>query len=112
MIMDELEELRRRKMQEYLAMQEAGAQMEQAQRSQALALEVKKLVSQVLANDAIHRLSNIRAVKPDLAYQIDMYLLELYRAGRIKKPLSDTEFKAMLGKMIVKNKPKITRISK
>lgn len=111
-MMDELEEIRRRKMQEYLAIQESQAQIENAQRIEAVAAEIKRLVSRILSAEAMQRLSNIRAIKPDLAYQIDMYLLQLYRAGQIKSIMSDAEFKSMLDKLIQKKESRIIRKSK
>ncbi len=110
--MDELEAIRRRKMQEYMALQEAQAQMEQARQSQAIGIEIKKLISTILTTEAMQRLSNIRASKPELAQQIEVYLIELYRAKHIKIPLGDEEFRKMLDRLIQKPQTKIVRKSK
>ena len=108
-LMDELESLRRKKMQEYSAMQNPHAQREQAQRAEAMAFEIKKAVSGILSKDAIQRLSNIRAIKPEMAQQIEIYLMEMYQAGQIKPPLPDEAFKKMLDKLILKKETKIVR---
>lgn len=108
-LMDELEALRRKKMQEYSAMQNTHAQMEQARQAESMAFEIKKLISQILSKDAMQRLSNIRAIKPEMAHQIELYLLEMYRAGQIKPPLTDADFKKMLDKLILKKETKIIR---
>ncbi len=107
--MDELEALRRKKMQEYSAMQNTHAQMEQAQRVEAMAFEIKKAVSGILSKDALNRLSNIRAIKPEMAQQVEIYLMEMYQARQIKPPLSDTAFKGMLDRLILKKETKIVR---
>lgn len=108
-LMDEIEALRRKKMQEYSAMQNAHARMEQARHADAMALEIKRIVSQILSKEAMQRLSNIRSIKPEMAQQIDIYLLEMYRAGQLKPPLPDEAFKNMLDKLILKKETKIVR---
>ncbi|MCK5332968.1 MAG: hypothetical protein KAJ24_00510, partial [Candidatus Aenigmarchaeota archaeon] len=50
-----------------------------------------------------------RAMRPEMAQQVEIYLMEMYQARQIKPPLSDAAFKGMLDKLILKKETKIVR---
>lgn len=105
--MTELDEIKKKKMEEYMAMQSQDIQnIQQAAQIQA---ELKKAISQILDSKAIERLGNIKLTKPELALQIELYLIQLYQTGQLKAPLKDEEFKDMLDKLIQKRKTNIIR---
>lgn len=108
---DELEELRKRRMQEYTAMQnqQMGAQMAMQQQAAELQSQLKMIMPQILSPEARQRISNIRAAKPDFAMQIELYLVQLFQAGQIRKPLIDDELRAILDKLVQKKETKIIR---
>ena len=56
----------------------------------------KKVINQVLTKGAIERLGRIKVVKPDLATQIEYYLVQLYQSGKINKALTDEQLKIIL----------------
>jgi programmed cell death protein 5 len=59
--------------------------------------EMKKLVmKRILSKDAIERLGRIRVVKPDLATQLELYLIQMYQAGKIREEISDEQLKTIL----------------
>ena len=72
--------------------------------------ELKKVIlKKVLAKEAVERLGRIRLVKPQLALQLELYLVQLYQEGRLKKEISDKELKAILNKLVEKKRFKIIK---
>lgn len=94
---DELEKLKKQKMQEAAGGQDAAAMQEQ-QEEQARK-QLKQIASQILTDEAQSRLGNIRAAKPDMAAQIEMQLVQLYRMGQIKDKITDEQLKQILKKL-------------
>jgi programmed cell death protein 5 len=59
--------------------------------------EMKKLVmKRILSKQAIERLGRIRVVKPELATQLELYLIQMYQAGKIRTEISDEQLKTIL----------------
>ena len=56
----------------------------------------KRIMSQLLTKGAIERLGRIKLVKPDLAAQIELYLIQLYQAGKISQSISENQLKIIL----------------
>ena len=109
---DELEELRKRRMQEYAASQQNAAyqdQMAMQQQVTALQSQLKTIMPQILSPEARQRISNIRAAKPDFAMQVELYLVQLFQAGQIKRPLNDAELRSILDSLVQKKETKIIR---
>jgi len=72
--------------------------------------EFKKLViRRILSKEAIERLGRIRIVKPELASQLELYLLQLYQSGKIKKEISDEQLKMFLDSIVNKREFKIIK---
>lgn len=58
---------------------------------------VKKTVMlKTLSREAYERLGRVRAVKPDVAAQIEMYILQLYQGGHLKTAVTDEQLKKIL----------------
>ncbi|HEY0090512.1 MAG TPA: DNA-binding protein [Candidatus Lokiarchaeia archaeon] len=91
---EELEELRRRKLEQ---LQNQMSQQKVAE-SQQKDFEAKKyeIMRKILSQEGRQRLENIRMVKPQLAEQIELQLIQLAQAGRLKGPLSDADFVKIL----------------
>lgn len=108
---DELEELRKRRMQEYASMQNQQMNQQMAMQQQAAELQsqLKMIMPQILSPEARQRISNIRAAKPDFAMQVELYLVQLFQAGQIKRPLTDAELRNILDKLVQKKETKIVR---
>jgi programmed cell death protein 5 len=98
---EKLEEIRKRKLEQ---MKEQAAQQKMAEQ-QKEALEQKKyqLMRKILDQEARQRLENIRMVKPQFAEQIEVQLIQLFKAGRISQ-MSDAKFKQLLQKLSNKKK--------
>ncbi len=108
---DELEELRKRRMQEYAAAQNQAIDQQLAlqQQAQELQAQLKIIMGQVLTPEARQRVANIRVAKPDFAMQIELYLAQLYQAGQLRKPLTDAELRNILDKLVQKRETRIVR---
>lgn len=109
---DDLEEIRRRRMQELMAsqMQQQGSpQMQRAMQEQQVAEQIKTILNQILEPAARDRLSNIRLASPEFARQIEILLIQLYQGGQLPAKLSDENFKKILEK--IRSKKKETKIT-
>jgi programmed cell death protein 5 len=72
--------------------------------------EMKKIVlKKILSKDAIERLGRIRLVKPELASQLELYLVQLYQSGKLKSQVSDDQIKLMLEALTSKREFKIIK---
>jgi len=72
--------------------------------------KLKKVVMRkILTKEAIERLGRIRLVKPELATQLELYLLQLYQSGQIKNTIDDAQLKQILDAITKKKKFKIKR---
>jgi programmed cell death protein 5 len=86
----ELEELRRKKLEEMKkrAELERQAQIAAAQRRMAL--------KKILTPAALARLDNIKVVRPELAEALEQQLIALASSGRVKIPIDEDTLKEIL----------------
>ncbi|MEM5807265.1 MAG: DNA-binding protein [Candidatus Aenigmatarchaeota archaeon] len=71
---------------------------------------IKKIVlSRVLTKDANERLARLKLVKPDLANQLELYLVQLYQTGQIKSIINDEQIKNILSQITEKRQFNIRR---
>jgi len=72
--------------------------------------EMKKMIlKRILSKEAIERLGRIRLVKPEIANQLELYLIQLYQAGKIKNVISDEQLKTILETISSKRRFKIIK---
>lgn len=72
--------------------------------------EMKKvMIRRLMTKDAIERIGRIRVVKPDLANQLELYLIQLYQAGEIKQVIDDKQLKELLNLLTSKKEFKFKR---
>ena len=91
---DELEAIRKKKLAQ---IQQQAAQEEMAEERQKEAEAQKEaILRQILTPEARSRLTNIRLVKPQLAEQIEMQLIQLAGSGRLRNRISDEQLKSLL----------------
>lgn len=96
--MSDIEELRRKRMQE-LQQQAATQQMasqEEEQARQQLDAQKKQAMMQILTPEARGRLANIRLTKPEMVDQIELQLIQLAQMGRVKSKITDDQLKHLL----------------
>ena len=112
---DELDEIRRRKLEQ---MQRQKMQQEQQQAAQEQ-MEAQKLsiMRKILSPEARQRLTNLKMVRPEFANSIEMQLIQLVRGGQISRmgiplPMSDDHFKQILQQITNSQKKRDFRIKK
>ena len=69
----------------------------------------KVIMNKILTKKAIERLGRIRLVKPDLAMQLEVYLVQLYQAGQLKTVIDDKKLKEMLNSIVQKRDFRVIR---
>ncbi|NHJ12077.1 MAG: DNA-binding protein [Candidatus Thorarchaeota archaeon] len=91
---EELDEIRQRKI---AAMRDQALDAQAQEQAVAEAQAQKEaLLRQILTPEARSRLTNIRMVRPQLAEQIEMQLIQLAGAGRLRARVTDEQLKALL----------------
>ncbi|MFT4890015.1 MAG: programmed cell death protein 5 [Halobacteriales archaeon] len=91
---DELEELRKEKMEQ---LREQGEQEEaqEAARQQAEA-QKKAVLRQHLTDDARKRLNTVKMSRPDFGEKVEQQIITLARSGRIQDKIDDGKMKQLL----------------
>lgn len=102
---EDLEAIRRRKLEQIQQQQFAGESEEQ--RRQELAEAKNSLLRQILSSEARERLNTIRMAKPEFAEVLENQLIGLAQTGRIKGMISDAQLKDIL-RQITPKKREIT----
>ena len=97
---DELEELRRKKM-EQLQDQAEGQEAEQAQEAAKQQAEAQKkaLLRQYLTDDARKRLNTVKMSKPQFGEQVERQVLALAQSGRLQGKIDDEKMKQLLSEL-------------
>ena len=93
----ELEDLRKRRMQEL----RRQVEMEQAQAEQQDTVENQKQAAlrQILTPEARQRLTRIKLVKPEFASQLELQLIQTAQTGKVKLPITDEQLRLLLSKL-------------
>ncbi len=91
---DELEAIRQRK-EAQLRDQALREQVNEQQAAEAQA-QKEALLRQILTPEARSRLMNIRMVKPQFAEQIELQLIQLATAGKLRARVTDEQLKGLL----------------
>jgi programmed cell death protein 5 len=81
-------------------------QLEEMERFEKLKKEVLR---NILTKEAIERLGRVRMVKPQLAMQIELYLIQLYQAGKIKGNINEEQLKTLLKSLSEKKEYRIKK---
>ena len=106
--MNELEEIRRKKMEE---LKKKQAEVERAQEMMS---QLRKDASLFLDNDAKNRMDNLRMINPVKAARAEAYIVQLARAKRVsrEKKINDKSLKEILRKIEPpRREPKIRWLS-
>ncbi len=82
---------------------------EQIEQIQEIEKMKKTVMSKILTKEAVERLGRIRLVKPELAAQLELYLLQAYQTGEIKTMIDDVRLKQILDAIVKKKNFRIMR---
>lgn len=69
----------------------------------------KAVLKKVLTKEATERLGRIRLVKPEIANQLELYLMQLYQSGKIGAMITDEQLKTILEQIATKQKFRILK---
>ena len=103
--MSDLDELRRKRMQELqqqAAMnenqqaQQMQQQMQQQQMQQEMESQKRQIMMQILTPEARSRLANIKLTKPEFVEQIEIQLIQLGQSGRLKGKITEEQLNVLL----------------
>ncbi len=70
----------------------------------------KAVLSRMLSKDAYERFARVRAVKPEMASQLELYMIQLFQSGQLKGEISDEQLKQILDKISQKKDFRIRRL--
>lgn len=94
---EEIEALRKKRavdLQRRLAQEQQRIQMQQE-----IEMQKQALLRRILSSEARQRLTNLKMVKPEFAGQIELQLIQLAQAGRLKIPVTDDQLKEILSQL-------------
>ncbi|NJE60237.1 DNA-binding protein [Thermococcus sp. 21S7] len=98
---EDIEEIRKRKLMElqkrYLEQQKA--QEEALRQEMELEAQLDAIMRRILTQDARERLGRVKLVRPELARQVELVLVQLYQAGQIREPIDDAKLKKILSQI-------------
>ena len=103
--MSDIEEIRRRRMQELQqqaaqqAQQQAPDAQSQEQMRRELEAQKRQAMMQILTPEARSRLANLRLTKPEFVDQIELQLIQLAQMGRVSSKITDEQLKGLLRKL-------------
>ena len=69
----------------------------------------KEALRKILTKEALERIGRVRIAKPLVATQIEMYLFQLYQAGKLTETVDDKKLKQILEVLTPQRKIKIKR---
>jgi len=99
---DELEALRRRRL-EQLRQQQEAAQLQAAQQ-QELELKKQALLRQILTPEARERLNTLKMTRPELVEQVEAQLIVLAQSGKLQAKIDDAKLRALLQQLVPKKR--------
>ena len=95
---NELDAIRRKKLQELAHQQEAA----QARADQAAQVEAQRqlVLRGLLLPEARERLGRLKTAYPDVAASVEDQLLSLYQSGRLRNQIDDETLKRILSQVV------------
>ncbi len=82
---------------------------EKLQQMQQIEQLKKQLLTKMLTKEAFERLGRVRTVNPELAGQVELYLIQVYQTGQLKQQVTDGKLKDILKALSQKKEMRIKR---
>jgi len=102
---EELENLRKKKLQELQEQTAIQEQMEEQEEQKKQLVEQKKAILRaILTNEARERLGRIRIARPEMAESLENQLIMLAQSGKLKNKINDEELRMLLSKVLPKKR--------
>ena len=102
---EELERLRRKRLQELQQEDQLQASLNEQEAQQKEFDEQKKqILRTILTPKAKERLTNIKLSRPQMADQIENQLIALAQSGRLAEKITDAQLRELLAKLIPKKR--------
>ena len=92
----ELEEIRRRKLQQLLAQRQMEEELEAQKQAE---LQKAALLRRILTPEARERLARLKMVRPEIAEALENQLIYLAQSGRIRNMITDEQLKEILRRL-------------
>jgi len=70
--------------------------VEQVEQARQIEEMKKHLLGKILDKNAFERLGRIRVANPQLATQVEMYLLQMFQAGKLQEIVTDSKLREVL----------------
>ena len=99
--MSDLDDLRRKRMEELQrqAVASENQQIQQQQMQQEMEIQKKQIMMQILTPEARSRLANIRLTKPEFVDQIELQLIQIAQNGGVQSKVTDEQLKELLKRL-------------
>jgi len=94
---EELEELRRRRLQEL--QKQLAQEQQEVEIEQRLDAQKQSMLRRILTSEARQRLTNLKIARPQFASQIELQLIQIAQQGRINLPITDEQLKEILRRL-------------
>ena len=94
---ERLEDMRKKRLLEL--QQRLSQEKQRTQVQKQVEMQKQALLRQILSMEARQRLTNLKMVKPEFAAQIELQLMQLAQAGRLKIPVTGEQLKEILGQL-------------
>jgi programmed cell death protein 5 len=102
---DELEKLRKKRLQELQQESQLREAMEdQDTQQQEFEEQKKQILRGILTPKAKERLGNIKVARPQIAEQIENQLIMLAQSGRLKQKITDSQLRRLLSQLLPKKR--------
>jgi len=99
---EELEQLRRKKLQEL--QQQGEIQEEQERQKEQFEKQKKTILRSIITTQARERLGRIKIARPDVVESIENQLILLAQSGQLKNKINDEQLRLLLAKLIPKKR--------
>jgi programmed cell death protein 5 len=106
--LDELEELRKRRLQSLQS--DLQQRLQESQQREQEELQRQSLLQRLLEPKSRERLARLRLANPELAEKAENVILYLYQSGQLKGKVTDDQLKLLLEKLAGKRETKIRRV--